>query len=92
MTAVTAVTAAAPAGLLLPESALFSGGFTVLSVFVAINTVMYLAFAVAKMLPKVHPQDWRRRRHERSQTRSIHPAVPGGAAPAAQEHPTGGGR
>ncbi|MBM6403270.1 hypothetical protein JQN72_03290 [Phycicoccus sp. CSK15P-2] len=62
-----------PTGLVFPESVLASGWFAVLGVFVAINTVMYVALAVGKMLPKVYVQDWTRRRYTRSQTRSIHP-------------------
>lgn len=61
------------AGLLLPESTLGSQWFAVLAAFVAINTVMYVALAVAKILPKVHPRDWLPRTYVRSQTRSIHP-------------------
>lgn len=62
-----------PAGVLLPETVLASSWFGVLGVFVAINTVMYLALAVAKVLPKAYPQDWLPRGYARSQTRSIHP-------------------
>lgn len=60
-------------GILLPESTLASGWFAVLSVFVAINTVMYVALAIGKVLPKVYPRDWLPRRYARSRTRSIHP-------------------
>lgn len=63
-------------GILLPESTLGSGWFAVLSVFVAINTVMYVALAIGKVLPKVYPRDWLPRRYARSQTRSIHPDSP----------------
>ena len=69
-------TAAVPAGLLLPESVLGTGWFAVLAVFVAINTVMYLALAVAKILPKVYPRDWLPRSYARSTTRSIDPDAP----------------
>lgn len=61
------------AGILFPESVLGSMWFSVLAAFVAINTVMYVALAVAKILPKVHPQDWLPRNYVRSQTRSIYP-------------------
>ena len=37
-----------PAGFLLPESTLQSDAFAVLAAFVAINTLMYVALAVAK--------------------------------------------
>ncbi len=67
------MTAAAPTGLLLPESVLGSEWFAVLAVFVAINTVMYVGLAVAKILPKVHPGDWVRRTYVRAETRGIHP-------------------
>ena len=33
-------------------------------------------FAIAKMLPKLYLGDWRRRRYERAETRSIHPDAP----------------
>lgn len=62
-----------PAGLLFPESLLHSHWFAILATFVAINTVMYAALAVAKILPKVNPSDWIRTRSERSETRSIDP-------------------
>ena len=62
-----------PAGILFPEALLHSQWFAVLATFVAINTVMYAALALAKILPKVHPSDWIRTRNERSETRSIHP-------------------
>jgi hypothetical protein len=64
---------AIPAGLLFPESLLHSQWFAVLATFVAINTVMYAALALAKILPKVHRPNWLRPRHERSETRSIDP-------------------
>lgn len=63
-----------PSGLVFPESTLHSDAFAVLAAFVAINTVMYVALAVAKMLPKVYVSDWIRGANRRSQTRSIHPA------------------
>ncbi|MBT9254564.1 hypothetical protein KMZ32_03980 [Phycicoccus sp. MAQZ13P-2] len=66
---------AVPAGLLFPESTIFTPWFAVLSVFVAINTVMYVALAVAKILPKVDPREWLPRRYERAQSRSIHPVA-----------------
>jgi hypothetical protein len=63
-------------GLLLPEGFLRSDWFAVLAAFVAINTIMYVALAVATMLPKVHVGDWVRRRYERAETRSIYPDGP----------------
>ncbi|MFD1211260.1 hypothetical protein ACFQ36_04310 [Arthrobacter sp. GCM10027362] len=65
-----------PAGILLPESILHSELFAVLAAFVAINTVMYAALAVAKILPKLYPAGWIRRHNQRSETRSIHPDAP----------------
>lgn len=63
-------------GVLLPEAVLQSNYFAVLAAFVALNTVMYLALAVAKTLPKMYVSDWVARRNTRSQTRSIYPDVP----------------
>ncbi|HJR50695.1 MAG TPA: hypothetical protein VJ794_06280 [Gemmatimonadales bacterium] len=60
-------------GLLLPESVLGSDLFAVLAAFVAINTVMYVALAIAKMLPKVYLGDFVNGRNRRSETRSIYP-------------------
>lgn len=62
-----------PAGLLFPESLLHTDWFAVLATFVAINTVMYAALALAKVLPKVHPTEWIRTRNERAESRSIYP-------------------
>lgn len=45
----------------------------VLTAFVALNTVMYAALAVAKILPKMYVSDWVPSRNRRSQTRSIYP-------------------
>lgn len=61
------------AGILLPESVLSSGPFTVLAAFVAINTVMYAALAMAKVLPKVYPSSWFGGRNRRLQNRGIVP-------------------
>ena len=61
----------APAGVLLPEVILHSDWFAVMAAFVAVNTVMYAALAVAKILPRLHAPEWRRGR--RSETRSIYP-------------------
>lgn len=59
--------------MLLPESVLHSSLFAVLAAFVAINTVMYSALALAKLLPKVYVTDWFTRRNQRSESRSIYP-------------------
>ncbi|MDQ0754266.1 hypothetical protein [Arthrobacter sp. B3I4] len=69
----TLAVVAVPAGILFPEALLHAQWFAVLATFVAINTVMYAALALAKILPTVHPSDWIRNRNERSETRSIHP-------------------
>ncbi|MCB5274712.1 hypothetical protein BJG92_02249 [Arthrobacter sp. SO5] len=65
----------APAGLLLPHTLLESNAFATLAAFVAINTVMYVALAVAKTLPKVYVTDWIRRNNERAEPRGIDPGA-----------------
>ena len=70
------LSASVPWGILLPESVVHTHVFAVLSAFVAINTVMYVALAVAKTLPKLYPRDWLPRRYRRAETRSIHPDAP----------------
>lgn len=62
--------------MFLPESILHSQLFAVLAAFVAINTVMYGALALGKLLPKVYVADWVQPRNHRSQTRSIYPDPP----------------
>jgi hypothetical protein len=52
---------------------LHANWIAVLTAFVALNTVMYAALAVAKVLPKMYVSDWVRSRNRRSQTRSIYP-------------------
>ena len=63
----------APTGILLPESLLHSDFFAILAAFVAINTVMNAALAIAKIVPMVHLGDLIAGRRRRSETRSIHP-------------------
>ena len=63
-------------GILLPDSLLTSSAFAILAAFVAINTIMYVALAVAKMLPKVYLSDLVSHRSRRRETRSIHPDSP----------------
>lgn len=65
-------------GLLLPESVLASPWFGVLAAFVALNTIMYVALAIAQLLPKIYLSDLVSRRSRRSETRSIHPDGPVG--------------
>ena len=48
------LTVVVPMGILLPESILRNEFFAVLAAFVAINTIVYVTLAVAKMLPKVY--------------------------------------
>lgn len=63
-------------GILLPAGVLSSPWFALLATFVAINTVMYVALAVAKALPRIYLSDWVRRRYRRAGTRSIYPDGP----------------
>lgn len=67
------MTALSTAGSLLPPGVLQSEWFAVLATFVALNTVMYCALGVAKMLPKVYASDLVHRRNRRRQNRSIYP-------------------
>lgn len=63
----------AAADVVGPASAVPGGAVGVLAAFVAINTVMYVALAVAKCLPRIHPGSWFNGRNRRTQNRSIHP-------------------
>ena len=63
-------------GILLPESTLREAVIAVLAAFVAINTIVYVTLAVAKVLPKVYVRDWFDTRDRRSETRSIDPDAP----------------
>jgi hypothetical protein len=65
-------------GILLPSALLRSQAFAVLSAFVAINTLMYVALTVAHLLPKVYVGDWFSHPERRQETRSIHPDGPTG--------------
>jgi hypothetical protein len=65
-------------GILLPAEVLQSEFFAVLAAFVAINTIMYVTLAIAKMLPRLYLSDLRRGRNRRRQPRGI-------AATAAEE-------
>jgi hypothetical protein len=60
-------------GILFPASILSTEWFAVLSAFVAINTVRYVALAVAKVLARGHPSELWHRRDRRRTNRSIHP-------------------
>jgi len=65
-----------PMGILFPESMLRHEVFAVLAAFVAINTIVYVTLAVAKVLPKLYVRDWIATRNRRSETRHIHPDAP----------------
>lgn len=57
----------------LPNSILHGSWFKTLSIFVSINTVLYLTLALIKLLPKIYVSDWRGGRNRRSETRGIYP-------------------
>ena len=63
-------------GLVLAPAVLESSWFLALAGFVAINTVMFVALAIAKMLPRIYVSDWTHGRQRRSETRSIYPDPP----------------
>jgi hypothetical protein len=65
------------AGIVLPESIMQTEWFAVLSLFVAVNTVLYLTLAILKLLPKVYLSDWVSQRNRRAETRSIYPDTEG---------------
>ncbi len=65
-----------PLGIVFSESGLRSDQFAVLAAFVAINTIVYVALAAAKMLPKIYVGDFVTSRNRRRETRSIHPDGP----------------
>jgi hypothetical protein len=67
------ITAVSTFGIVFPASLLAQPWFAVLSAFVAINTVLYTALAIAKVLPKVYVGDLWHRRDRRLVNRSIHP-------------------
>lgn len=76
MVALPAVPTVVPMGVLLPDSILRNEVIAVLAAFVAINTIVYVTLAVAKILPKLYLRDWLSGRNRRSETRSIHPDAP----------------
>ena len=63
-------------GVLLPDSILRNEFIAVLAAFVAINTIVYVTLALAKMLPKVYFRDLVDTRNRRRETRHIHPDAP----------------
>ena len=70
--------AVVPMGILLPDSLLRTEVIAVLAAFVAINTIVYVTLAVAKILPKLYLRDWLAARNRRAETRSIRPDAPVG--------------
>jgi hypothetical protein len=67
------------ASIVLPQSIMHTPWFAVLSMFVAINTVLYLTLAIIKLLPKAYLSDWVDQRNRRAESRSIYPDDEGGA-------------
>ena len=57
----------------LSEKVLHTAWFGVLASFVALNTIMYCALSLAKVLPKLYLSDWVTSSNRRAQTRSIYP-------------------
>lgn len=72
----SALSTALPAGVLLPERVLFTDSFKVIATFVALNTLMYAALAVIKLLPRDGLRRRSNGRNRRSQNRSIYPEPP----------------
>lgn len=68
--------AVVPMGVLLPDSILRNELIAVLAAFVAINTIVYVTLAVAKILPKLYLRDYLSARNRRSETRSTDPDAP----------------
>lgn len=65
-----------PLGILIPSSLMSTPFFAVLSTLVAVNTLIFVTLAVAKMLPAIHPAEILHRRGRRKETRSIYPDAP----------------
>ena len=65
------------AGVVLPQSIMHTQWFAVLSMFVAINTVLYLTLAIIKLLPKAYLSDWVDQRNRRTESRGIYPQADG---------------
>jgi hypothetical protein len=66
-------TASILAGLLLPEGLMQTEWFAALSIFVSVNTVLYVTVAIIKTFPKAYLSDWIDRRDRRTEDRSIFP-------------------
>lgn len=65
-----------PIGIVLPSSLLGTSFFSVLSTLVALNTLIFVTLAVAKMLPRISLSELFGRRGRRQETRSIYPDAP----------------
>ncbi len=63
-------------GILLPDASLRTEFMGVLMAFVALNTVLYVTLALAKLLPKIYLSDFLPGRDRRTETRGIHPDDP----------------
>lgn len=59
-----------------PSSWLTSPWYATLTAFVAVNTLVYVALSISKIVPRVHPTTWFRRANgasRRGESRSIYP-------------------
>ena len=70
-----------PLASVLSEDIMHSQWFAALTMFVAINTVLYLTLAIIKLLPKAYLSDWVDQRNRRGETRSIYPETDGSTTP-----------
>ena len=75
------MTAVAFLANILPHSIMQSSWFAALTMFVAVNTVLYLTLAIIKLLPKAYLSDWVDHRNRRAETRSIYPDPEAGPLP-----------
>jgi hypothetical protein len=64
------------AGILFPQAVIESRFFVILATLVALNTTVYAALAISKIVPKFIKPGWYRRGRTRSETRSIYPDAP----------------
>lgn len=65
----------------VPESIMHTKWFASLTIFVSINTVLYLTMSIVKLLPKAYLSDWVDHRNRRGETRSIYPEGDSPATP-----------
>lgn len=68
----------------LPDRIMRTPWFAALSMFVAVNTLLYLTMAIIKTLPKAYLSDWIDQRNRRSESRCIFPDV--AAQPSGNGH------